>query len=345
MFLGIEIGGTKLQLGVGRGDGSEPVALERRDVDPSLGADGILAQIEAAVPALIRKHPVERAGYGFGGPVDAAAGTVITSHQIEGWTGRPLQSWTEERFGVPTVLGNDCDCAALAEARFGAGAGRRVVFYVTVGTGIGGGLVVDGRSHGRGRPAVAEIGHLRPGLCDDRPDATVESIASGWGIAATARARITGEVSVSPESAGRVEGHTSREQLHRRMAKARRPGDPDLEDLLERCGRDLDGLTARMVGAAAAEGNQVAAEVLHHSLQALGWAIAQVVTLTAAEVVVVGGGVSLMGEEQFYAPLRDHVAGYAFPPLADSFEIVPPRFDELVVVHGALALAAEPDGR
>ena len=176
MFLGIEIGGTKLQLGVGRADGSEPVALERRDVDPSLGADGILAQIEEVVPYLIRENPVERVGYGFGGPVDAAAGTVITSHQIHGWQGVPLQSWTEERSGVPTVLGNDCDCAALAEARFGAGQGRRVVFYVTVGTGIGGGLVIEGHSHGRGRPAVAEIGHLRPGLRDDRADATVESL-------------------------------------------------------------------------------------------------------------------------------------------------------------------------
>jgi len=95
-----------------------------------------------------------------------------------------------------------------------------------------------------------------------------------------------------------------------------------------------------MIGHAAAEGNEVAREVIDHSIQALGWAIAQVVTLVAPDVVVVGGGVSLMGEQLFYALLKRQVSRYVFPPLADSFEIRPPAFGELVVVHGALAYAA-----
>ncbi len=340
MFLGIEIGGTKLQLGIGHGDGSDLVAIERRDIAADHGAMGILEQIESAARALMQKHDVERIGYGFGGPVDSASGRVITSHQVAGWDDFQLVQWTETTLGLPASLGNDCDCASLAEARFGAGTGARTVFYVTVGTGIGGGLVVDGQLHGQGRPAAAEIGHLRPGLHDDRPDATVESIASGWGIAATARARISGEVSPPFASMQQAKRQTSREQLHLSMARARQADDEYISDLLNRCDQDLDGLTTKMIGQAAAEGNEVAREVLEHSSQALGWAVAQVVTLIAPDVIVVGGGVSLMGEQLFYVPLRKQVRRYVFPPLVNAFVIVPPKFDELVVVQGALTLAA-----
>ena len=99
-------------------------------------------------------------------------------------------SGAQRTFGMPTAVGNDCDVAGLAEARFGAGRGRRVLFYVTVGSGIGGGLIVDGQIYRGNGVAAAEIGHLRPGLHADRPDETVESMASGWGIAAAAQSRL-----------------------------------------------------------------------------------------------------------------------------------------------------------
>src|SRR6186713_3027655 len=189
MFLGIEIGGTKLQLGVGAGDGGELAALARHDIDIANGAAGILEQIERSATALIQKHPVERIGFGFGGPIDSSAGMVTKSHQVAGWEGFPLARWCRESLGKPAVLGNDCDVAALAEARFGAGRGAGSVLYVTVGTGIGGGLVLGGNLHGSGRPAVAEIGHLRPGLNADDAEMTVESLAAGPAIAAAAVAR------------------------------------------------------------------------------------------------------------------------------------------------------------
>jgi glucokinase len=340
MFLGIEIGGTKLQLGVGRGDGGKLLALERRDVDPSRGAAGILEQIESTAAGLLQKHHVSRIGIGFGGPVDAAAGRVVKSHQVDGWDDAPLADWCRSTLGRPTVLGNDCDAAALAEARFGAGRGKRIVFFVTVGTGVGGGLVVDGKLHGRHRPAAAEIGHLRPGLHADRAEETVESLASGWGIAAAARARLSGDVSRPLLAARHGEGPASADEVRRRLADAEQTGKEYTADLLNRAGGDLDALTAKMVAQAAADGNEVAREVLDHATQALGWAIAQVITLLAPEAVVVGGGVSLSGE-QFFAPLRKETARYVFPPLADVYEIVPAALGELVVVHGALALAAE----
>ena len=176
MFLGIEIGGTKLQLGVGSGDGGEFAAFARHDIDISRGAPGILEQIEKSATALSQKHKLERIGIGFGGPVDSERGIVTKSHQVEGWDKFPLARWCQEALGIPTVLGNDCDVASLAEARYGAGKGAGSVFYITVGTGVGGGLVIGGKLHGAGRPAVAEIGHLRPGLHEDRPELTVESL-------------------------------------------------------------------------------------------------------------------------------------------------------------------------
>src|SRR4029077_4918013 len=132
---GIEIGGTKLQLGVGDGDSPQFAAFERYSIEPTRGAEGIIRQIESAARPLVKRFDIERVGIGFGGPVDSAAGRVITSHQIAGWTGFALADWVEQALGRPAVVGNDCDCAALAEARCGAGQGHRTVFYVTVGTG------------------------------------------------------------------------------------------------------------------------------------------------------------------------------------------------------------------
>ena len=310
MYLGIEIGGTKLQLGVGRGDGGPLVELVRRDVDQRRGAAGILAQIEQVALELAGRYPLQGVGIGFGGPVDAAAGRVTTSHQVEGWDHWPLVEWCRKTTGLPATLGNDCDCAALAEACYGAGRGAKTVFYVTIGTGIGGGLVIDGKLHGAGRPAVAEIGHLRPGLNADHSHHTVESLASGPGIVAAAQ-RLLGD------------------DLSRWLADVR-------------SGADSQPLTAKMIAQAARQGNALASEVLEQAMQALGWAVAQVITLVAPHVIVLGGGVSLMGDDLFYEPVRRHVARYVFPPLLESYRIVPPCLGEEVVVHGAVALAALP---
>lgn len=327
MYLGIEIGGTKLQLGVGDGVGPHLEALERYDVAQENGAAGILRQIEAAAVKLRQQFDLRRVGFGFGGPVDGIAGRVITSHQIEGWTGLALADWVRERLNLPAVVGNDCDCAALAEARYGAGQGHRTVFYITVGTGVGGGLVIDERVHGTDRPAVAEIGHLRPGLLADDAHGTVESLASGRGIAATARACLSDEP----------------ERTVDRLLPAGRPvlDESARSDLLDRCGGDADSLTTLMVGEAAAEGNAGAREILRTGTDTLGWAIAQVMAVVAPDVVVIGGGVSLMGDELFLGPIRAAVGRYLFPPLADTCRLTGPQLGEEVVVHGAVALAAQ----
>lgn len=309
-FLGIEIGGTKLQLGVGDDDGLL-LALERADVDPRQGAAGIMEQIAVIGSGLKNQHGIERIGIGFGGPVDGATGVVTKSHQINGWENMPLANWCERTLGLPTALGNDCDVAALAEARHGAGRGKAIVFFLTVGTGVGGGLVIGGRLHAPGRPAAAEIGHLRPGPEADDSERTVESIASGWAIASHVRRQL-------PHADSRWR-----------------------DDLLQRCGQDPALLTTRMIAESAAAGNRIASESIERACQTLGWAIAQVITLVAPEVVVIGGGVSLIGERDFLAPLRRDVERYVFPPLRGSYQLLPAALGEQVVVHGAVALAAD----
>ena len=149
MYLGIEIGGTKLQLGLGPGDGTI-LGLWRGAVDPAAGGEGIRRQIVAAVPELLAQAGVERsalegAGVGFGGPTDDATQTVIKSHQIAGWDGFPLGNWVSELVGVPAVICNDADVAGLAEALFGAGKGLSPIFYMTIGSGIGGGQLANDR--------------------------------------------------------------------------------------------------------------------------------------------------------------------------------------------------------
>jgi glucokinase len=312
--LGIEIGGTKLQLGVGLADGGPLVALARRSIVAAEGAGRILDQIVEAASSLVEAYPIQRVGIGFGGPVAAAEGKVLKSHQVAGWDGFPLVAWCRERLGLPARLGNDCDVAALAEARWGAGRGKTSVLYVTVGTGIGGGLVLGGRLYGTQRPAVAEIGHLRPGLDAESPDQTVESLASGPAIARVAST------------------------LAQQVADA-----ADARDLYQRTAGDLSQLTAREVAQAAEAGNRLAQQALDQACRALGWAIAQAVTLVAPQVVVVGGGVSLIGEERFFEPVRMYARRYVFPPLADTLQVVPAALGEEVVVHGALALAAQED--
>ncbi|HXG10634.1 MAG TPA: ROK family protein [Gemmataceae bacterium] len=315
MFLGIEIGGTKLQLGVGPGDGTL-AGLWRGAVDVAAGAAGIRRQITAAVPELLTRAGVDRAqvrgvGIGFGGPVDDATRTVIKSHQIEGWDSFPLAEWIADMLGWPAVLGNDADVAGLAEALFGAGKGLSPIFYITIGSGIGGGLIINGEIYrGCGRGA-AEIGHLRTwslgpgGVAEWRP---LEGYASGWGI-----------------------GHVARTRL------ARGEGADSL--LLKLVACDPERITAREVAQAAEEGDAFAEAVLQEARLCLAQAICHVIALLCPRRIIIGGGVSLMGEKLLFEPLRRLVAENVFQPFADCYDIVPAALGEEVVVHGALALA------
>jgi len=312
MFLGIEIGGTKLQIGLGDGTGTL-LGLWRATVDVQKGAEGIRRGIEEAVPKLlaqarIEKEKVRGIGIGFGGPVDDKTRSVIKSHQIEGWDNFPLADWIGEMLGCPAVLGNDADVAGLAEALFGAGQGLSPVFYITIGSGIGGGLIIDGEIYrGIGRGA-SEIGHLRIFDPKTKTIDVLEHYASGWSIAK------------APDLVTRY-----------------RLGDDAVP--FWKSPEDIRNLTARDVAKAAEQGNVLACRILSSAWDALAEGISQVITLLCPRRVVIGGGVSLMGEKLLFDPLRAKVAARVFKPFADCYDIVPATLGEEVVVHGALALA------
>jgi glucokinase len=321
VFLGIEIGGTKLQLGVGPDDGRLR-GLWRANVDVAAGPQGIRRQIQSAVPELLGQSGIDRGqlrgiGIGFGGPVDDATHTVIKSHQIEGWDDFPLADWVSDLVGLPAALGNDADVAGLAEALHGAGKGLSPIFYITVGSGIGGGFIINGEIYrGCGRGA-AEIGHLRvqPGAT-----LTLEGLASGWGIARLARTYEHWTNDPRPETRAL-------------LADSRRSG------LLGAVGGRWQDITAQHVVAAAEAGDAFACEIFTDALGYLAEGICHVITLLCPKRIVVGGGVSLSGEKLFFEPLRRQVAYIAFRPFAGLTDIVPAALGEEVVVHGAIALA------
>jgi len=322
MYLGIEIGGTKLQLGIGPDDGKLR-SLWRGGVDVAAGPEGIRRQIVAAVPELLTKAGVERSelrgvGIGFGGPVDDATHTVIKSHQIEGWDNYPLADWIAEVVGLPAVLGNDADVAGLAEALHGAGKGLSPIFYITIGSGIGGGFIINGEIYrGCGRGA-AEIGHLGLGIFTwnekngeyQGGEEVLEQRSSGWAIQASAR-----------DSARWF---------------------PDQHVVLIRlAGGDSERITTRDVAEAAKLGEAYAQQILEGTWLYLADAIRNVITLLCPRRIVIGGGVSLMGEQLLFQPLRQLVAERVFKPFAGLTDIVPAALGEEVVVHGAIALARQ----
>lgn len=313
-FLGIEIGGTKLQIGIGAGDGTI-ARLIRRDVDPSRKAAGIQAQIVEAVRSL--DETVAAVGIGFGGPVDLNRGSVVKSHQIDGWHEFPMVEWARRELGVPVVaLSNDADAAALGEARFGAGRGLSPVLYVNSGSGIGGGLIVDGKIYrGSGRGAI-EIGHLVMfGRIsgDDAEGVTLEDLASGWGMAREAS----------------------------RSAELRRNVGVD-DDLVAMAGGDPSRITMPMiVRSARDQPTGYAAHLLQDAAAAMGEALAHAVTLLAPRRVILGGGVSLIGDDLWLDPIRRVLETRVFAPFRGTFDVVRAELGEDVVVHGALALARD----
>lgn len=300
--LAIEIGGTKLQAAVGTG-GGEILRRDRCLVPPGADAAAVLDRAGELADGLLGGQRVERVGIGFGGPVDVASGRVVRSFHVAGWDGFALRAWAERMFGLPCAIENDTNCGALAEARLGAGAGADVVLYTNIGSGIGGGLVIEGRLYSRPVGAV-EVGHTK--LWDRRAGdyCIAEHLCSGWSIARMARERAAGG------------------QMPRVLALA---------------GGEVDSIAANHVGAAAADGDGPAVELVRQVTADFAVALCNAITLLNPDRIIVGGGVSLMGDV-FLELLRTAVAERVFAPYAGRYEILPAAFGEEVVLVGALLI-------
>lgn len=308
-FLGIEIGGTKLQLVVG--DESARILERRRfSVRPEGGAEAIRRQIEATLPELVTAAQPRALGVGFGGPVDRQTGQIARSHQIEGWSGFPLREWLQTLTKRSVVVENDANAATLAEAGHGAGVGFDPVFYVTLGSGVGGGLVVGGRIYHGAKPGEAELGHVRL----DKQGTIVEHRCSGWAVDRKIRA-------LAQKEPGSV--------LARLCA-----GEP--------------GGEARFLAEALRQADGLARRILEETAEDLAFALSHVAHLFHPQVVILGGGLSLVGE-----PLRAAVVEVLPRFLMDVFkpgpQIALAALGEDAVPVGALELARRlggpPDSR
>jgi len=310
--VGVEIGGTKLQAAIGTREG-EIIHLRTERAHPEAGAEGIRAQIEALVAALMEEAGSPRPaaiGVGFGGPVDSPSGTVLVSHQVEGWNDFPLRQWFEDRFGLPCCIENDSNAGGWAEYRCGAGRGCRNMIYMNIGSGIGGAIILGGALYnGQGRGA-GEIGHTYiPNLwgkaSTDRPFDKLENLCSAWSIERRVR---------------QVDRIPARSPLH---------------ELTE--GRP-NRITGPVIAEAAERGDRLVLEMLGRVTDMVGLAIANVITLFHPERYVVGGGFAQMGEPLFER-LRAAVERHVFAPFQGRYEILPAELEQNVVLVGALLLA------
>jgi len=300
--LGIEIGGTKLQLVIGSTTGSI-IARERRVVAKDRGGEGIREQIAAALPGLIARHRPGAIGVGFGGPINWRTGRIECSHQIPGWANFPLGDWLRERTGLPVVADNDANVAALGEARLGAGRDADPVFYITMGSGAGGGLVAGGLIYHGATPGEAEIGHVRL----NRQGTKLEDRCSGWAV-----------------------------DRRLREAAAAAPGSVLAGLLRSRVG---GGGEAGQLASALAAGCPAAGQVLAETVDDLSFGLSHVVQLFHPAIIVLGGGLSLVGE-----PLRMAIERRLPAYVMDSFQPGPrvalAGLGEDAVPIGALVLAA-----
>ena len=299
--IGIEIGGTKIQIVAGNADGT---FLERHRLaaDRARGGAGIREQIASVVPGLMARHSVASVGVGFGGPVDPKTGQICCSHQVPGWHDFPLGDWVRDLTGVPVAVENDANVAALGEALRGAGRGFGCVFWINMGSGVGGGMVVDGRLYHGARPGEAEIGHLRL----DRSGRIVEDACSGWAVDRRIRAAVVGQ-----------EGFLARAAVS----------------------QSSEGGESRHLRSAIDAGDPLARKILGDVADDLAFALSHAVHLFHPEIIVVGGGLSLVGEP-LRAAMAEALPAYLMEAFRPGPQVALAGLGEDSVPIGALALAA-----
>jgi glucokinase len=298
-FIGIEIGGTKTQIVIG--DAAASILDRRRfSVSREEGANGIRRHIEGALREFLVQTRPAAIGVGFGGPVDWQTGEICCSHHVEGWSGFNMAQWLRGLTDTVVAVDNDANVAAFGEALHGAGVNSNPVFYVTLGSGVGGGLVMDRKIYHGAKPGEAEIGHVRL----HRDGTILESCCSGWAVDKRIRQAI-------------AENKSS---------------------LLAQLVGETKGAEARFLKPALDHGCELAQRILDDTAEDLAFGLSHVVHLVHPEMIVLGGGLSLIG-----GPLRRavaiHVRSFTMDAFAPGPEISLAQLREDSVPIGALALA------
>lgn len=298
-FLGIEIGGTKLQLAVAD-ERLNIIQRFRYKVDQSRGADGIQDHIQNALSQInVRLNAI---GVGFGGPINRSTGKIFTSYHIKGWTDFSLKDWLQAVSGIKVVVDNDANVAALGEAVHGAGKNMETVFYVTLGSGVGAGLVQRGSIYHGAIPGETEFGHVRL----DKSGTTVQQSCSGWAVD---------------------------EKIRNAVKNAS-------GSLLLELTKDVKQNEATVLGRALEQHDALAVNIFETTMDDLAFGLSHAVQLFHPDIVVLGGGLSLLGEV-----LRSSVERNIKKYLMDAFQfgtkIELSHLKEDAVTVGAIAMAMQ----
>jgi glucokinase len=286
--IGVDIGGTKIAAGLVEGAGHICHQIRTPMVAGDGAASGMAAVVAAidsvsakAATTVGTRSSIRGIGICCPGPLDPYRGVVINPPNLPCWRNFPLAAELSQIYRVPVKLDNDANAAALAEALWGTGRGYRNVFYATVGTGIGTGIVFGGRIyHGR-TGAAAEGGHVsidyRGPRCGCGKQGCIEVLASGPAIAKRARTRLSTEP---------VRGAT----------------------ILDLAGGNMDAVTSETVGQAFAAGDALAREILDQTVDLLSLWLGNMIDLLEPDIIILGGGVAPI-LSPFFAGIRDRLPG------------------------------------
>ncbi len=309
-IISVDIGGTQIRAALSDREGS----IIYRVAHPTLAEEGpepVIGRIKEAIRQAAGQHlgEVQAIGIATAGPLDPWEGVIIKAPNLPGWHNVPLKAIIEEEFGLPTYVGNDANLAALAEQRFGAGKGTRDLIYITHSTGIGGGIIVDGRMLLGSKGLGAEVGHITLDIdgprCGCGSIGCLEAMAAGPAIARNAVRAI----------------EAGRETII-----------PDLVD------GDLSRITAREVNEAAQQGDSLGIELIRQAGELLGIGLVSLMHLFNPEIIVIGGGVSKAGDLLF-EPVRETVRARC---MAEDYwrdtPIVPAALGDDVGLMGGIAL-------
>ena len=306
---GIDVGGTKIAGGVVDEDGK--ILEELRVESPATDAEAIEEAIAGLVTELRSRHAIETVGVGAAGYVDKARAVVLFAPNVA-WRNEDLKGELEKRVELPVVIENDANAAAWGEFRYGAAHDADDLLLVTVGTGVGGGLVLDGEVYRGANGVGAEIGHMR---------VVPDGVPCGCG------------------NLGCLESYASGTALVREVRAAASSGDPAAGPLLERAGGDASLVTGPMVTELAQGGDALCREHLAALGTWLGQGIASLAAVLDPGLVVVGGGVSAAGDlllDPARSAFADQLTGRGHRPLA---EIRPATLGNRAGLIGAADLA------
>lgn len=305
--IGVDVGGTKIAAARVEPDGSVSRRF-RTETRAAEGPDRVIERICQGIERVMGEEAVDGIGIACPGPLDSRSGVVLSPPNLPGWERIPLKERLEDRFQVPVCMENDANAAAWGEYLLGAGRGADPMIYITVSTGIGGGVVLDGSLYRGADTYAGEIGHMivdpqgAPCGCGRR--GCLEAMASGTALA-------------------------------RAAAEALRNGDGRIR---EWSGGSLP--RAEHVFAAFREGDEVASRIIDDGIRYLAIGLANVVHLLNPRVIVIGGGVAGAGE-MFFTPLRERLSNSLMPSFADTFELRPAELGADAGVIGAAALWAK----